>query len=90
MPLDTCADVLGQHGIDRRVNSVPSPGPYLAKEADAASAARGGNDLYAAATRRYGGRYLAAARAWVAAGATLIGGCCGTGPAHIAALAALR
>ncbi len=26
------------------------------------------------------------ARAWVAAGATLVGGCCGIGPAHIAAL----
>lgn len=31
-------------------------------------------------------RYLEHARTWVAAGATLIGGCCGTGPAHIAAL----
>ena len=30
--------------------------------------------------------YAAAARAWMAAGATLIGGCCRTGPAHIAAL----
>jgi S-methylmethionine-dependent homocysteine/selenocysteine methylase len=34
-------------------------------------------------------RYLDAARTWVAAGATIIGGCCGTGPAHIAALARL-
>lgn len=32
-------------------------------------------------------RYLAQARAWAAAGATLLGACCGTGPAHIAALA---
>lgn len=32
-------------------------------------------------------RHLAAARSWVAAGATLLGGCCGTGPALIAALA---
>jgi S-methylmethionine-dependent homocysteine/selenocysteine methylase len=30
--------------------------------------------------------YAASARTWIAAGATLIGGCCGTGPLHIAAL----
>ncbi|MBX3269023.1 MAG: homocysteine S-methyltransferase family protein [Sandaracinaceae bacterium] len=34
--------------------------------------------------------YAAHARAWVAAGATIVGGCCGTGPAHVAALAAVR
>jgi S-methylmethionine-dependent homocysteine/selenocysteine methylase len=34
-------------------------------------------------------RYAAFARSWVAAGATLVGSCCGTGPAHIRALAAL-
>lgn len=32
-------------------------------------------------------RYLALAETWVEAGATLIGSCCGTGPAHIRALA---
>jgi S-methylmethionine-dependent homocysteine/selenocysteine methylase len=32
-------------------------------------------------------RYLAWAQTWVASGATLIGGCCGIGPDHIAALA---
>lgn len=31
-------------------------------------------------------RYLAWARTWVASGATIIGGCCGIGPDHIAAL----
>jgi len=30
-------------------------------------------------------RYAAAAQRWVELGATLIGGCCGTGPAHVAA-----
>jgi len=30
----------------------------------------------------------AAALGWVAQGARLVGGCCGTGPAHIAALCA--
>jgi S-methylmethionine-dependent homocysteine/selenocysteine methylase len=33
--------------------------------------------------------YAEAAREWLAGGAVLIGGCCGTTPAHIAALAAL-
>jgi S-methylmethionine-dependent homocysteine/selenocysteine methylase len=33
--------------------------------------------------------YAALARRWLHAGATLVGGCCGTGPAHIAALTAL-
>ncbi len=32
--------------------------------------------------------YLAFARDWVACGATIVGGCCGIGPAHIAALRA--
>jgi S-methylmethionine-dependent homocysteine/selenocysteine methylase len=31
-------------------------------------------------------RYVEFARAWAAAGATLVGSCCGTGPEHIAAL----
>lgn len=35
-------------------------------------------------------RYLGYAQTWAAAGATLIGGCCGTTPAHIAALQALN
>ncbi len=33
--------------------------------------------------------YALLAREWLAAGATVIGGCCGTGPAHIARLASL-
>lgn len=33
--------------------------------------------------------YASLARAWVEAGASLVGGCCGTGPAHIAAIARL-
>jgi S-methylmethionine-dependent homocysteine/selenocysteine methylase len=31
-------------------------------------------------------RYASLARTWMAAGATVLGGCCGTGPAHIRAL----
>lgn len=34
-------------------------------------------------------KYARIARRWVALGATLVGGCCGTGPAHVAALAAM-
>jgi S-methylmethionine-dependent homocysteine/selenocysteine methylase len=34
-------------------------------------------------------RYAACAEGWIGRGARLIGGCCGTGPAHIAALARL-
>ncbi|WP_437798625.1 homocysteine S-methyltransferase family protein [Sorangium sp. So ce693] len=34
-------------------------------------------------------RYAELARRWLEAGATIVGGCCGTGPAHIAALRAL-
>jgi len=33
--------------------------------------------------------YAALARLWLEAGATLLGGCCGTGPEHVARLAAL-
>ena len=33
-------------------------------------------------------RYVELARAWKAAGATILGACCGTGPAHVRALAA--
>jgi len=32
--------------------------------------------------------YAALARTWLDAGATIVGGCCGTGPAHISGLAA--
>jgi S-methylmethionine-dependent homocysteine/selenocysteine methylase len=34
--------------------------------------------------------YATLARTWIAAGATIVGGCCGTGPGHIARLAALQ
>jgi S-methylmethionine-dependent homocysteine/selenocysteine methylase len=34
--------------------------------------------------------YASLARRWLDAGATIIGGCCGTGPAHIEALTSLR
>lgn len=33
-------------------------------------------------------RYAALARGWIEAGATIVGGCCGTGPAHIERVAA--
>lgn len=33
-------------------------------------------------------RYLELVKQWVASGATIVGGCCGIGPEHIAAIAA--
>jgi S-methylmethionine-dependent homocysteine/selenocysteine methylase len=40
-----------------------------------------------AAAEQGAARYLALARRWLALGASVIGSCCGTGPAHIRALA---
>jgi S-methylmethionine-dependent homocysteine/selenocysteine methylase len=34
--------------------------------------------------------YAALARSWIDVGATLVGGCCGTGPAHVQELSRLR
>lgn len=45
-------------------------------------------DAAARAWRGDGGVPTALAKAWIAAGARLVGGCCRTTPAHIAALAA--
>jgi len=42
--------------------------------------------LPASEAGRGAARYATLARAWVAAGATILGGCCGTGPAHIEAV----
>ncbi len=40
-----------------------------------------------AATRRHAARYVEHAARWMALGATIVGGCCGTSEAHVAALA---
>jgi S-methylmethionine-dependent homocysteine/selenocysteine methylase len=42
---------------------------------------------WAASGREAANAYADLAEEWVAAGATVVGGCCGTGPAHIEALA---
>jgi homocysteine S-methyltransferase len=47
-----------------------------------------GNALFPGEAAWPPGRYLAEARRWVAAGAGIVGSCCGTGPAHTAALRA--
>lgn len=63
------------------------PGVPIGAYANAGASEEGmgwGGDPSAAAAR-----YLEHARRWIDAGATIIGGCCGTGPAHIAALAAV-
>lgn len=73
---------------------------WLAGEAAAAAAANaaqtggeagsGGGEGGGAAYGRDGlitpGAYAAAAAGWVEAGATIVGGCCGVGPAHVAAV----
>jgi S-methylmethionine-dependent homocysteine/selenocysteine methylase len=38
---------------------------------------------------RSAGLYADLAQSWIDAGATIVGGCCGTGPAHIERLSAL-
>lgn len=52
---------------------------------NAGGPARVGERIVYPATPEYLGEY---ARAFVAAGASVVGGCCGTGPEHIAAMAA--
>ncbi len=52
---------------------------------DAANRLGWGNEDGSAAAR-----YLRFASRWVAAGASVVGGCCGTGPRHIAALKSLH
>lgn len=56
------------------------------QRADAAA----NEDLHAIRPDLTPARYLEFARAWVEAGATFVGGCCGIGPEHVAALASLR
>ncbi|MBM3984966.1 MAG: homocysteine S-methyltransferase family protein [Planctomycetes bacterium] len=48
-----------------------------------------GNALFAGEAAWPPGRYVAEARRWVAAGARIVGSCCGTGPDHTAALRAV-
>ncbi|HLI27731.1 MAG TPA: amidohydrolase family protein [Chloroflexota bacterium] len=59
MSLPQRAELLAEHGIDCQVLSVASPGPYLPRPADATTAARLANDLYAEACQQFGGRFAA-------------------------------
>ncbi len=45
---------------------------------------------WGANAERGAARYAELARTWIAAGAAIVGGCCGTGPAHVRAIAFLR
>jgi len=60
---------------------VPAQGPALGAYA---------NDLFGRSGAWTPPRYAAQAREWLAAGVTVVGGCCGMGPPHVAALAELR
>src|SRR5207253_2930674 len=53
------ADILDAVGIDVQVLSISLLQPYLPREDDAVAAARLANDVYADATRGYGGRFAA-------------------------------
>jgi S-methylmethionine-dependent homocysteine/selenocysteine methylase len=55
---------------------------------DAPPGALGDGDMPARAAERSAAAsaYAERARTWLAAGATIVGGCCGTSPAHVAAL----
>lgn len=53
-----------------------------------ANAGAAPGDAYGADDAEAVARYVEHAYTWVAAGATLVGGCCGTRPAHVRALAA--
>ena len=54
-----------------------------------ANAGRGDELGWKAEPKSAAAAYARLAETWIAAGATLIGGCCGTGPAHVAKLAAV-
>ena len=57
--LDEQAGMLKDVGIDVQVLSISLLQPYLAREGDAVAGARLANDIYADATRGYGGRFAA-------------------------------
>src|SRR5688500_14445087 len=57
--LDERIALMDKAGIDLQVLSLGVQMPYFAEEADAVSAARLGNDLYADVCRQYNGRFKA-------------------------------
>lgn len=63
-------------------------GPDLLEAARSAGLALGayGNAIFPGRTRCPPAAYAATARVWVDLGLRLVGGCCGTGPAHVRAL----
>lgn len=81
------ADRMGSLVAAARAGLAGSAGVRLGAYANAGESDAGfgwgedSGDLAAAA------RYAAAAESWIGLGATIVGACCGTGPAHIAALA---
>jgi S-methylmethionine-dependent homocysteine/selenocysteine methylase len=66
------------------VEALAAVGAPFGAYANAGNAADGIG--WEADVERGAARYAGLARRWIDAGATIVGGCCGTGPAHIAAL----
>lgn len=81
----TAADMLWRWIDALAATNVGVPFGGYANAGDAADRLGWGNEDASAA-----GRYLRFAEDWVASGARLVGGCCGTGPEHIAALKSLH
>src|SRR5262245_53588403 len=57
LSLDDMVSLLDEAGVDLQVLSASASQPYAAREADAVTAARLCNDIYADAARRYPGRF---------------------------------
>lgn len=81
--VDAARAVREAHGFKARIGTYANAFPPQREEA----ANEGLSDIRADLTPA---RYAQFAKAWVQHGADIIGGCCGIGPEHIAALKALR
>ena len=81
--VDAARAVRDAHGFNARIGIYANAVPPQRDEA----ANEGLSDIRADLTPA---RYAQFAKAWLQHGADIVGGCCGLGPAHIAALKALR
>ena len=81
--VDAARAIREAHGFKARIGIYANAFPPQREEA----ANEGLSDIRADLTPT---RYAQFAKAWVAHGADIVGGCCGIGPEHIAALKALR
>jgi S-methylmethionine-dependent homocysteine/selenocysteine methylase len=71
--------------IEPYIRAMGSQGPPFGAYANAGGHEEGFG--WGAVPERAARKYATLAKRWVDAGATVVGGCCGTGPAHVRALA---